>query len=262
MLPSVPHPTLDLALRRFSELVWIGVLPPLLVLGRWRVGRPFLLAALVYLAELLAVSLLVVPVLWYRTVLPVVVPVSGFVAVMLTTPRQRVARCLGAAAIAVLAIVAAVGWLVNGAHSSYEPWASAGELVDAVWRPGLEIFVYPADVVTALELTSSAARASRLHGIAVGADARALPIGQAAHDDAGHLARERPRGALLVSRWDIRTKHDPTRMALDEAFAAVFGPPELDRELEGLRVRVYPAPGAGRSADRGVSADAAVTAPP
>jgi len=228
---SLPHPTLDLVLRRSSELIWLGILVPLLVMGRWRDGRPFLAAGLVYLIELLAISVLLVPVMWYRTMLPAIIPIFAFVAVMVGTAKRQAVRVVGGIAVTALATLQVTGWIVNRAGMDYEPWSKVGSMVDSQWRPEIKIFIYPDYVLPALEETSAAVRcATTVVPVSLGAESETLGL------------FEGQDGVILVSRWDMRTRRDPTRDSLPDYFFRRLGAPDVDFELDVLRVRVYSSP--------------------
>lgn len=246
---SLPFPVLDLALRRVSELMWVAVLLPVMVMGRWREGRGYLFAALIYLGELLIISLCVVPVFWYRTVLPAMIPFMGFAAVMITSARTKTARAIGGTTVAVLIIIQSTGWVANRAAANYEEWSDIDTAIEKLWRPGVAIGVYPEYALSPLELTSSLARNVSVIQMEIASDPSEFDIDNCFE------------GAILVSRWDVNSRRDTTRKALPDYLEAKYGIADYDHQYGVLRITRFMRETQAESQGEDVCADSKLPSP-
>jgi hypothetical protein len=112
-------------------------------LGDWRRSFPYLVAGLVYWAGVLLYSLLVIPIVLPRVLLPGVVPFLGFVAVQTASVRPKAARWVCSLAVVLLATCMARGWWVGGAFQEPEPWHTIAGTIQDEWHPQARIVVVP-----------------------------------------------------------------------------------------------------------------------
>ncbi|RLA55193.1 MAG: hypothetical protein DRR04_14985 [Gammaproteobacteria bacterium] len=173
---------------------------------------------------MLVISLFVVPVFWYRTVLPAMVPIIGFAAVMITSARTQKARVVGGLAVAVLIVFQSTGWVANRAAANYENWSDVGTVVEKLWRPGIAVCVYPDYILPAFELTCSVARSTSVTQVEI-----ASGLSEFKNDN--HY-----EGVILVSRWDVHSRADATREKLPEILGARYGEADYDHQFGVLKI--------------------------
>ncbi len=88
-------------------------------------GWSLLASALIYGAALTVVSALVVPILWYRTALPSLVPLLGFAAQRWAGPPGTRLPRAHAYALALVVTWQAAGWATSSGSRPREPWMQA-----------------------------------------------------------------------------------------------------------------------------------------
>lgn len=119
--------------------VWLAVL---FLRDRWRRDAAFPLAAGVYAAAVLACSILMTPILWYRTLLPLLVPVAAFIALRLTAVRPKQLRRVLIAFFLIMCGAFALIWVGWDAHRPIENWRRAVDVMRSERKPGDPIMAY------------------------------------------------------------------------------------------------------------------------
>lgn len=238
---EIPHPLAAIFLQRLAELLSIAVLIPLAASGPWRRSRPFLLAAATYWLGLIMVSIIAVPVFWYRTVLPGLVPMIAFLAIHGVGLRERWRRIAVMATVALVCTAYAANWVVNYAGNSYEQWREIAAAVDSSWTDGSLLLVFPDYAVGPLSYYTHLADGTNVVAVPLGSDTEQLARRVSVWNRSASAGGD-PRRILLVTRWDVHTRDHPVRRGLPVLLESQFGPPVNSTRLGVLSLLVYEPP--------------------
>lgn len=152
-LPAYYPQTDLLTLHPLSLIPFLAMLMVItgLLLGKWRKGLPYLLAALTYWGGLALYSTFSAVILSERTALPGLVPFMAFAGIQLTEPRQPVNKVVNGIAVSVLCLSALLNWITFSAWQPQEDWRAISQAVTGQWQPGDKLILYPNYCATALE---------------------------------------------------------------------------------------------------------------
>ncbi len=130
----------------FMALIILSVVGMLVALlfGNWRRNWTLLAAAFFFVSQILAYSLLVRPIFWYRPLLPLLIPLFGFIARQLASTNPRPLRAVGLLSVLVLAGTYASYWIIVEAGTPVEPWRAMTEAIADDYQPGDKIVFFPA----------------------------------------------------------------------------------------------------------------------
>jgi hypothetical protein len=138
-----PHPLLAEALV-ISALGLVALLSVMfLAAGDWRRTHPFFLAGTLYFGQILAYSAFFIPVLWDRTLLPLLVPVAGFVGLQAVTLRRGWLTQAFAAVSLTGALAFSLTWIFYWSPHHTEENRRLAQVLASQWRPGDQVVVYP-----------------------------------------------------------------------------------------------------------------------
>lgn len=152
-LPAIYPQTDLLTLHPLSLIPFLAMLMVItgLLLGKWRKGLPYLLAALTYWGGLALYSTFSAVILSERTALPGLVPFMAFAGIQLTEPRQPVNKWANSIAVGVLCLAALLNWITFSAWQPQEDWRGISQAVTRQWQPGDKLILYPNYCAPALE---------------------------------------------------------------------------------------------------------------
>jgi len=106
-------------------------LAALIGFGNWRRSFPLFAAAFAYWLQMLVISFLLVPIFWYRTVLPGLIPLVGFVGIQCATTQRKYIKLFLVSYTIFLSLYLSVNWIVNDARIPIESWRETAELLEA-----------------------------------------------------------------------------------------------------------------------------------
>ncbi|NJN84924.1 MAG: hypothetical protein HC802_23310 [Caldilineaceae bacterium] len=115
----------------------------LMVLGDWRRNWPIAAVPASYWLQIVLFSLLVLPIFWYRTILPGVVPFIVFVGLQAVSIGGRRIRSSVIAALVLLSLLSVAGWGLTDAGRPQEPWKQVGQFLQTGYEPGDLVAFYP-----------------------------------------------------------------------------------------------------------------------
>jgi uncharacterized membrane protein len=115
----------------------------LIVFGEWRRTVPFIVAAVIYWSQIIIYSIVATPIFWYRTVLPSVVPLVGFVALKTATIRQRGVQIAVIVAFVILSLLSTASWITHEAWKPVEAWRESSKLLASKWQQNDLVIYYP-----------------------------------------------------------------------------------------------------------------------
>ena len=99
-------------------------------LGNWRKSGGFAAAAITFWVCLVVYSLFFLPIFYYRTLLPGLVPYLCFLAIQVTTIRIPLARTVLTTALITVSLCFSYAWLFGEAHRPWEPWKELSASLD------------------------------------------------------------------------------------------------------------------------------------
>ncbi len=126
-----------------AKLLMAGFGTALFVLGNWKRSWPLLLAAICYWLQLAAYSVFMLPILWYRTALPGLIPFFGFLGVHVATMAQKPLRIFFTAGIFLICSVFSASWMLGEAWRPYEYWRAGAKALAADLQPHDLVILYP-----------------------------------------------------------------------------------------------------------------------
>jgi hypothetical protein len=185
----------------------------LIIAGKWRRSFPFLVGALIYWLPLLGYSLFVKPVFYYRTILPGLIPLIGFISFHISTVQNLKIRLTIIGGVLALNMVFISDWINNVARQPLESWQSVSEILVANWQPGDIVLYYPNYAKGPVDYYWTPEPAAGQFEIKYPEDVRGF---EAAIDDlpSAQTAGNLPNLYLII-RWDaVAKKDDDTRRQL------------------------------------------------
>jgi uncharacterized membrane protein len=115
----------------------------LALLGNWRRSWPLLAAATVYWIEIVIYSVLIVPIFWYRIVMPGLIPLIGFAGLQAATIKGKNIRFAAIAGISVISMLLAAGWIVTEARVPKEAYQQVAQLLKSEYQSDNLVVFYP-----------------------------------------------------------------------------------------------------------------------
>jgi hypothetical protein len=119
----------------FGLLPWIikGIVIILVVIflmaGKWRQTWSFLAAALFYELAIIIYSMLFLPILFSQTLLPMLIPAIGFMALQISSMPVKLFQRIAASGITILCLIFAVFWFNVQAYIPAEPWQALASFI-------------------------------------------------------------------------------------------------------------------------------------
>jgi len=118
-----------------------------LICGRWQSPSLALLSSgLVWLAQLVLVSALIVPVLIARTAFPLLIPIIGAVGIRWGSLRPGPTRIAVGGAVVITAMIFSLWWIRIAGPQPFGPWKQTAAQIEDEWRPGDQILFSPSYV--------------------------------------------------------------------------------------------------------------------
>lgn len=124
-------------------LVLSGIVSLLILFGSWKRNLPFLVAASVFWLQALIYSIFATPVFFFRTLIPSLVPLVGFVALQLSTICFRRIRLVAMLACMLLFSLFALNWSVVQAKEPVEGYKDAMGILQEQIGPHSSLLIYP-----------------------------------------------------------------------------------------------------------------------
>jgi len=223
-------------------MAWLMYLPHVLgvllgigvMLGNWRQSWPLLAATLSFWAQIIIYSAIATPILWYRTMLPGLIPAIGFLAVQISTVRIRGFRLMASVALIFSCGVFVVDWATSRAWVPFEPWRQFAEVVRANYTDNQLVVFYPRYVEGPVTYYYPQLPAS--HALALGPTL--------SMDDMQQISEQAKAvdasGVMLVVRSDLALEqHTEAYERLRSYLEQQFGPPTSAQELQLLSLSKY-----------------------
>ena len=114
----------------------------ILVFGKWRISFPFLVAGVIYWLEVIFYSIFKTPVLLDRTVLPSIVPLSGFFALQIATIQKKRIKIALIVIFTVLSLLLTTTWVTKVAGKPYEEYKQVSQFVQSQWQTNDLVIFY------------------------------------------------------------------------------------------------------------------------
>jgi hypothetical protein len=184
---------------------WL-ILPTILVItlvwGRQRPGAPLLVSAMVFWLALIAYSHIGLPIFWYRTALPGLIPFVGAVALGAGDLRPRWLQIGTCVAVAALSAVYATRWAAVEAWQPIEEWRQVSRRIAAEWAPNSAVVFYPAYVAGPIRYYVPGIRTAATAQITQGAGRAQVDVELGTKVSASNRDHE-PPPVFLVVRADL-----------------------------------------------------------
>ncbi len=117
----------------------------ILVFGKRRISFPFLVAGIIYLLEVIFYSIFKTPVLLGRTVLPSIVPLSGFFALQIATIQKKRIKIALIVIFTVYSLLLTTAWVTKVAGKPREDFKQLSQFVQSQWQTNDLVIFYPSD---------------------------------------------------------------------------------------------------------------------
>lgn len=215
----------------------IGCCGCLVLFGDWRRSWHLLAAAIVYWLQVIGYSILVTPIFWYRTVLPGLVPLIGFIALQVSTIRIAKAKWASIAALTLISLGFFVSWTVHGAWVPYETWRQAAQFLESQRQPGNLVVFYPQYIDGAIRYYAPTLPCEDI--VVVNLASNASQFG--AEWDARLETREvKPATVFLIVRSDANVDKDrETYRQLSRYLESRLGQPVFRQDFGIINVTQY-----------------------
>lgn len=115
----------------------------MVVFGAWQKSYALLLSAVVYWIQIVVVSVIFIPIFWYRTLLLGVVPFIGFIAIQTTSIKNKLIKAFSVLGIVFIFIILATGWFYLESRNPNEQWRQAAQYLKSETESTDIIVFYP-----------------------------------------------------------------------------------------------------------------------
>ncbi len=122
-------------------LVTCGVI--LLFQGGWKKSWNWLLSALTYWIQIILFSIMILPIFWYRTIMPGLLIFIYFLGVQSGTIKSIKLKIISYISISILCSLALLGWLSTEARIQGEPWRELSASLRSEYSLNDTILFYP-----------------------------------------------------------------------------------------------------------------------
>ena len=113
------------------------------VLGNWKKSYPFLLAALLFYLQIVVFSMVHTPILWYRTVIPGLLPLIAFLALQLSTVHIKALRIPIYVSFGALCAGYTLFWMASQAGIPEENWRALSYEIRDVYQEDDVVYFFP-----------------------------------------------------------------------------------------------------------------------
>jgi hypothetical protein len=230
-------PVLRSSVVALIKIVVAGLGIGLLVAGSWKRSLPLLAGAMAYWIQLIIYSILVLPIFWYRTFLPGMIPFIGFIGLQIATIHMRKLKILAVILLILICVVFAMNWISSEAGKPYEEWREISQSLKSAWQPDDVVIFYP-DYVEGpvryyVDLPSKA-----IISLPVDADMRKVD------EEISRIVKQNESSAVfLIVRSDLLVqKHAENYQYLLAYLESEFGQPSFTRKFGLLSISKYELP--------------------
>ena len=119
---------------------FIGVI---LIFGKSRSNYPFLVAVAVYWLQIIGYSILKTQIFWYRTLLPSLLPLIGFVILQIVTIQRKKIRTICVIIFTAITLIFTANWIISQAWKPVEEFRQVAQLLVSKWQPNNIVIFYP-----------------------------------------------------------------------------------------------------------------------
>jgi hypothetical protein len=221
---------------RLIKAVLVGCFLTLGLLGNWRRTWPLLAAALAFWLQLALYSIFLLPIFWYRTVLPGLVPLIGFVSLQAATIRVRLIKRGTMAGLGLVILCFFISWVAVEARTPYEQWKQASQFLESQRQPSDLVIFYPSYVEGAVEYYAPDLQPQDVILVQLGMD-----IDEIVAEIEGRVKTLEERGVrpviFVVMRADVNLdKEAQTRDGLLAFLESRFGPKLISEQFSQISV--------------------------
>ncbi len=194
-----------------------------LVPGSWRRSYPFLVVVVLFWLELIVYSVVAVPVFWFRTILPSLVPLACFLGVQLASIRHRFLRVAGVVLLLCYGAFVSGEWVWRYAHTTPENYRAVARLMEEHWTPAHTAVLYPGFVAGPIGFYLPELEAGASMRVGLRAD-----IGKIRRLTKAHVARVRATGGQPAFFVVVRlAKPNPALQQMFRLLAGIAGKPSV-----------------------------------
>ena len=232
-------PALVMPYEFFIKFLIGGIVVSLLFLGNWRRTLPLFFAATFYWLLLSLYSLTVLPIFWYRTVLPGLIPFMGFMGLQLATIQIKKIKFVSILGLFILSTIFAVVWTMNKAYTPHERWNKLSEVLMEDWRQDDLVIFYPSFIEGPVRYYFSDLPSEMSVAIDIGANVEESYF--LTGDETKPLIKEdASQDVYLVVRYGASVKKDiETYDTILAQLESRFGEPTFSRDFGILSLSKY-----------------------
>jgi len=124
-------------------LLGLAVVPLAIGVAGGKIGKnwPLLAAVATYCALITIYSVFVTSIFWYRTLLPILIPLIAFVSLQIGEIRTKRLQLTSLACLGLLSLISAFGWVVTEGKKPREEWKQAALYLKQQYQKG-DLLVY------------------------------------------------------------------------------------------------------------------------
>ena len=218
----------------------------ILIFGKLRLSFPFLVAGIIYWLEMIIYSLTQTPVIWDRTMLPSLVPLSGFLALQTATIQKKSIKTVAITIFIILSLLLTTTWVTTKAGKPREEFRQLTQLVKSQFRPNDLVIFYPlGSVQSVVQFYFPSLPSDRQILLTIKSDfedfkaeidekTTTLDIQKQSH--AIFLIARVPRKMRQIETINLKNKHEKDTYETDQKLLTVleskFGVPVLSQEFD------------------------------
>lgn len=138
-------------LDHFNNFIIWGFFGVLVAFGARQRNYYFLAPVILYWLEIIMYSMVKVPIFWYRTLLPSLVPLIGFIALQIATIQKQKIKIGCIIGFTALSLIFTANWITNQAWKPVEDFKPVAQLVQSKWQKNDLAIFYPAYIKNNIE---------------------------------------------------------------------------------------------------------------
>jgi len=149
----IPYPSIDLVMNTFRILfgldgrlyiIFVIIIASAFIFSKEKIkSLKFLLTAFFYWITVIMYSLIILPIFWYRTLLPGMIPFIAFIAISISSVKIKVLKVSYTFFIIFLCVLFMFKWVIVDASIPMENWIGVAEYINKNKKIGDIIIVCP-----------------------------------------------------------------------------------------------------------------------
>ncbi|BAY09681.1 glycosyltransferase family 39 protein [Calothrix sp. NIES-2098] len=115
-------------------LIFCGLIAIVVIFGKYKVSFPFFVSAIVFWLAIIIYSVINSPIFYYRTILPSLIPLIGFLTLQIATIQAKRVKIAAIVCLVLLSLISTVNWVTNQAYKPVEENRKVAHFIESQWQ--------------------------------------------------------------------------------------------------------------------------------